>query len=142
MELAPSTLELLQRYDWPGNVRELENIIQRATALARNAIIYPQDLFMPLLGEDEAIPPLPGENAAGPSKPGLDIQGESCVGEKLQLRSGFSVSEMEKKLILMTLEETGGNRTHAAQLLGISLRTLRNKLREYRLNGVDEKEPE
>jgi DNA-binding NtrC family response regulator len=51
----------------------------------------------------------------------------------LDLRPGCSVSEMEKQLIQITLAETSGNRTHAARLLGISLRTLRNKLREYRL---------
>ena len=51
----------------------------------------------------------------------------------LDLKAGCSVSEMEKQLIQITLAETDGNRTHAAKLLGISLRTLRNKLREYRL---------
>jgi DNA-binding NtrC family response regulator len=51
----------------------------------------------------------------------------------LDLRAGCLVSEMEKQLIQITLAETNGNRTHAARLLGISLRTLRNKLREYRL---------
>jgi two-component system response regulator FlrC len=140
MELASSTLELLQRYDWPGNVRELENVIQRATSLALNSTIYPKDLFMQGVGEEAVLPPKTRENTEG--LPGLRVEenGESSIPEKLQLRSGFSVSEMEKKLILMTLEETGGNRTHAAQLLGISLRTLRNKLREYRLNGAAGKE--
>ncbi|OLD71100.1 MAG: hypothetical protein AUI45_02670, partial [Acidobacteria bacterium 13_1_40CM_2_56_11] len=49
------------------------------------------------------------------------------------LQAGQSVGEMERKLIMTTLEQTNGNRTHAARLLGISLRTLRNKLREYRV---------
>ena len=55
------------------------------------------------------------------------------IPSEFQLKPGVSVSEMEKKLIFITLNETGGNRTHAARLLGISLRTLRNKLREYRM---------
>jgi two-component system response regulator FlrC len=53
--------------------------------------------------------------------------------ESSTVQAGRSVSEMERKLILATLEQTSGNRTHAAKLLGISLRTLRNKLREYRV---------
>jgi len=53
--------------------------------------------------------------------------------ESTGLQAGNSVSEMERKLIMTTLEQTNGNRTHAARLLGISLRTLRNKLREYRV---------
>ena len=56
-----------------------------------------------------------------------------CAPAGLDLKAGCSVSEMEKQLIQITLAETNGNRTHAARLLGISLRTLRNKLREYRL---------
>ena len=99
------TIELLERYGWPGNVRELENMIHRAFALRGRLKITPADLY------DHAIePPQSGE-----------------------LQAGQSVGEMERKLIMTTLEQTNGNRTHAARLLGISLRTLRNKLREYRV---------
>jgi two-component system, NtrC family, response regulator AtoC len=98
------TLHLLQRYGWPGNVRELENLVHRAFALRGRLKITPLDLF------DQAV-----ETA--------DASG---------LQAGQSVDEMERKLIMTTLDQTNGNRTHAAKLLGISLRTLRNKLREYR----------
>jgi two-component system response regulator FlrC len=99
------TLELLDRYGWPGNVRELENIIHRAFALRGRLKVTPADLF------DQSVD----------------------TPESTTLQAGHSVSEMERKLIMTTLEQTDGNRTHAAKLLGISLRTLRNKLREYRV---------
>src|SRR3989454_1067019 len=99
------TIELLQRYGWPGNVRELENIIHRSFALRARLKITPADLF------DQSVE----------------------TPEPAGLQAGQSVGEMERKLIMTTLEQTSGNRTHAARLLGISLRTLRNKLREYRV---------
>jgi DNA-binding NtrC family response regulator len=99
------TVELLERYGWPGNVRELENMIHRAYALRGRLKITPADLF------DNSV-----------ETP--DMSG---------LQAGQSVGEMERKLILTTLDQTNGNRTHAAKLLGISLRTLRNKLRDYRV---------
>ena len=99
------TLELLERYGWPGNVRELENVVHRSFALRGRLKILPADLF------DHSID----------------------VPESNPSQAGQSVGEMERKLIMSTLEQTNGNRTHAAKLLGISLRTLRNKLREYRV---------
>ena len=140
MALAPETHELLARYEWPGNVRELENVMQRATSLAANSMIYPRDLFL-----HEAFRRL-SPQAATTSAPPAEITSLSVTPEAdnsrqepkgmppgLDLKAGCSVSEMEKQLIQITLAETDGNRTHAAKLLGISLRTLRNKLREYRL---------
>ncbi|HLH32497.1 MAG TPA: sigma-54 dependent transcriptional regulator [Terriglobia bacterium] len=100
-----ATLDLLERYGWPGNVRELENVVHRAFALRGKLRITPADLF---------------ENS---------VEATETAG----LQAGQSVDEMERKLIMTTLEQTSGNRTHAAKLLGISLRTLRNKLREYRV---------
>src|SRR2546425_721876 len=88
-----------------NNVRELENIIHRSFALRGRLKITASDLF------DQSV--------ESPDAPAL--------------QAGQSVGEMERKLIMTTLEQTNGNRTHAARLLGISLRTLRNKLREYRV---------
>ena len=99
------TLELLERYGWPGNVRELENVVHRSFALRGRLKILPADLFDHSIDAPESNPS----------------------------QAGQSVGEMERKLIMSTLEQTNGNRTHAAKLLGISLRTLRNKLREYRV---------
>ena len=103
------TIELLGKYEWPGNVRELENVTRRALALCRNPVISPGDLFLDL--EDN----------------------QSTTG--LEIKAGVSLREMEKTIITVTLKETDGNRTRAAEMLGISIRTLRNKLREYREAG-------
>jgi DNA-binding NtrC family response regulator len=99
------TVDLLQKYDWPGNVRELENLVRRAVALCRNPLVTPSDLV-------------------------LEIDHQSPGA--LELRAGMSIKELEKRIIQITLTETEGNRTKAADMLGVSLRTLRNKLREYR----------
>lgn len=105
VEPETGTMEMLERYGWPGNVRELENVVHRAFALRGKLKITPADLF------DHSVE----------------------AAESTGLQAGQSVDEMERKLIMTTLDQTSGNRTHAAKLLGISLRTLRNKLREYRV---------
>ena len=110
---APS-LERLMRHRWPGNVRELENVIQRALALSSGPLITLTDL--PL--GDAAVPEPGSEEAAGPDG---------------ALPVGTTMRDMERQLIKRTLDGTGGNRTQAAKLLGISLRTLRNKLNEFGL---------
>jgi DNA-binding NtrC family response regulator len=139
IELAPETLLLLKSYDWPGNVRELENVIQRATALATHPIIYPKDLFLKEdqksveSGSDRGLK----KNETGSASAVSGASEEPEVSGEIGLKAGSSVSEMERKLIQITLAETGGNRTRAARLLGISLRTLRNKLREYRLSSCN-----
>src|SRR5205085_11194237 len=104
-QIDEETTQLLGRYGWPGNVRELENLVQRSFALRGKLKITASDLFEQSVETMDSSP----------------------------LQAGHSVSEMERKLINATLEQTSGNRTHAAKLLGISLRTLRNKLREYRV---------
>ena len=100
-------LELLTQYDWPGNVRELENYIERAVVVASGTVLGRQDF--------------PTRLSAGPMGRERD--------EGLQV--GMSVHEMEKRLIMKTLEYYHGNRTEAAGQLGVSTRTLRNKLHEY-----------
>ncbi|QPJ65183.1 MAG: sigma-54-dependent Fis family transcriptional regulator [Candidatus Nitrohelix vancouverensis] len=103
----PDTLALLKNYTWPGNVREFGNIIERAALMCQGETLLPGHLFF---DEDE------------------DANGSATFAE-----SGFqgTIHEMEKALILKTLEETNGNKTQAAERLGISIRTLRNKLTEY-----------
>jgi len=129
LELAPEALALLSRHDWPGNVRELENVIQRGATLTSGSIILAKDLF---LDRDTADSPACEDPVRD------DSALASSVLPGLDLKAGVSVSEMERKLINITLEQTSGNRTRAAELLGISLRTLRNKLREYREADVTE----
>lgn len=104
--IAEETISLLVKYDWKGNVRELENVIERAVLLGKGEVLLPKHLFMDNLDDE--------------------------VKESPSIKVGLSMKEMERELIVQTLEEVDGNRTHAAGILGISIRTLRNKLREYR----------
>jgi len=107
--IAPKTLTLLNKYQWRGNVRELENIIERSVLICQGDTIEPSNLFM----EDSETTTATGEgNALG------NFRG--------------TIYEMERELIFKTLEETGNNKTKAAEVLGISIRTLRNKLNEYK----------
>ncbi len=101
-------LEELELYSWPGNVRELKNVIERAVLLTRGAYITLDDLFPPDL------------------KPKNDAKDVSLRPLK----------EVEREMILKALKAARGNRTRAAEILGISVRTLRNKLQTYREAGI------
>ncbi|MBI2877624.1 MAG: sigma-54-dependent Fis family transcriptional regulator [Candidatus Tectomicrobia bacterium] len=121
--LPEETLSVLKSYEWPGNVRELENVIQRGVLLARGEPLRSHHLFL----DGEPLPGLKGESplkGEAPSFPG------SSPGQALV--AGMTVRDMERQLIFQTLEQVGGNRMQAARLLGVSIRTLRNKLKEYR----------
>ena len=107
----PRAMDLLMRYDWPGNVRELENVVERAVILARGDMITPAEF-------PDALRELDAEIA--------DLA--------IDLSPGRSLKEVEREMIIRTLEETGGNRTHAADILGISRRTLQLKLKEYHIS--------
>lgn len=106
----PKTLDLFMRHDWPGNVRELENTIERCVIMTRSESISPGDLPM-------NIQALSG-----------DLE-EDNTG----VRPGWSMREVERDLIIKTLEQTGGNKTKAAEILGINRKTLQNKLKEYQV---------
>ena len=125
---------------WPGNVRELENCMHRAVLLALDEAIEPTDLRMPDgsgMG-DQASSGLSDTN--GPiGQPGEDHVRRAAEAAEAITRNlvGRTVAAVEQDLILTTLEHCLGNRTHAAQILGISIRTLRNKLKLYSDLGVD-----
>jgi DNA-binding NtrC family response regulator len=110
--IAPATLDLLKKYSWPGNVRELENTIERAVLLCGGDTIQPVDLFL----DEEEVSTTSSSSGAG-----------EFVGKTLH--------QMEKEMILQTLEEVDNNKTKCAEILGISIRTLRNKLTEYGANS-------
>ena len=104
-------LEVLRRHRWPGNVRELRNVIERAVIVCSDDLVRAEHL--PAF--DEASLPTP-----------------SGAEAEVVLSVGTTVEDAERELILKTLKQTGGNKTRAAVILGISLKTLHNKLHKYR----------
>ena len=105
-----SALQKLKTWDWPGNVRELENVIERSVLLSQSDVLQADDISI-----------------AGYQAPAPGVHG---------FAAGMTIGEAERQLIFKTLEFTKQNRTQAAKLLGISIRTLRNKLHEYEANGL------
>jgi transcriptional regulator with PAS, ATPase and Fis domain len=112
-------MRMLEQYAWPGNVRELRNVIERATILSTGSFIEPKHL-----------PPALSEEPAPQHQP------------QVALAPGITVEEAERRLIMMTLEHTRDNKTRAAEILGISLKTLHNKLNKLRLRPNRQPKPE
>jgi two-component system response regulator HydG len=107
-EISGKALDLFMRYDWPGNIRELENCIERSVIMARGEVVAPADL-----------------------PPQIQALAQEKQDQNISFPVGISLAEVEKALILKTLEDTGGNRSRAAEILGINRRTLQIKLKEY-----------
>lgn len=111
MNISRDALDILLSYPWPGNVRELKNTIEGMVIMSTGDTLSAKD-----------IPE--------------HIRRHSAIRDKTNLKVGMTLKEAEKELILATLSETKGNRTHAAKILGIGLRTLYRKLKQYKLEGV------
>ena len=135
--VSPETMAILRDYRWRGNVRELENVVERALLLCDGKEIKPHNLLMhSQMGKQSINQDLARATTSQPASEGAEEIPES-KDSALGIEVGMSMKEAEKKLIFETLRETGGNRTKAAKILGISIRTLRNKLNEYRAEGED-----
>jgi transcriptional regulator with PAS, ATPase and Fis domain len=106
-------LEVLKSYRWPGNVRQLRNVIERALIVTRGPLITTTDLP-------------------------ADMKRNSGSSSSFELRLGMSLDDVERELIVRTIEYTGGNKSRAAEVLGISLKTLYNRLERYQ--GKDAQE--
>ncbi|WP_306590206.1 sigma-54 dependent transcriptional regulator [Geothrix sp. 21YS21S-4] len=166
-ELVPSFFAALARHPWAGNIRELENVIQRCVVLSQGRRLSQQDLRWLLpsdafegLPEDppetaapEAWTPAPslpsrrdqpreapsaspaaaGAAVADPTKPLVGV----ALGTPVVLPLGLSLPELERFWLLSTLSALKGNRTHAAEQLDIALRTVRNKINEYKADGFE-----
>lgn len=109
-KLSNDAISKLKKWSWPGNIRELQNIIERSVLTCKQDLLSADDILIEGFQETRAS----------------------------LLQPGMTVQEAEKILIMKTLEHTTQNRTQAAKLLGISIRTLRNKLNEYKQEVVDE----
>ncbi|HEY5621919.1 MAG TPA: sigma-54 dependent transcriptional regulator [Pontiella sp.] len=105
----PAAYEMLSGYNWPGNIRELRNLVERMVVLARGRMLDVKDI------------PSQVREAAG-------------AGTEIRIDAELTVDEMEKRMVIQALEKTGGNRTKAAEKLGISRRTLHRKLNQYGLS--------
>ncbi len=109
--LSVEALQKIHSWGWPGNIRELQNVIERSCLISSKDHLEAQD---------------------------LEIETEPSQAEAVQtsglVTTGMTIQEAEKRLIIKTLEQTGDNRTQAARILGISIRTLRNKLNEYKMD--------
>jgi DNA-binding NtrC family response regulator len=112
-------LDLFQRYDWPGNVRELRNVLERAAIMTGNGAVRLKDMPFPALGAS----PDPYSKAAG------------GTGTFVMPEPGHQLAKLEEAYILLTLDHVDGNRKRAADMLGISLRTLQNRIAGLRGEG-------
>lgn len=127
--------EILQNYNWRGNIRELENVIERAVLLCSGEKIEPANLLMTPtnLNAPNIETSLP--KTAVKKKTATEDVAEALENDTVKIKVGASMWQTEKTMIFETLKKTGGNRTKAADMLGISIRTLRNKLNEYKSEG-------
>ncbi|HLA38270.1 MAG TPA: sigma-54 dependent transcriptional regulator, partial [Candidatus Brocadiales bacterium] len=107
---SPEAMQLLQGYHWPGNVRELENMVERAVVFCKKNVVEPEYL-----------------------SPNLVEKGKTP--EFIQIRLGMPMKDVERDIILKTLELTHGNKAEAARILGLSSRTIDNKLKEWAPHG-------
>jgi DNA-binding NtrC family response regulator len=108
--IGAEVLDIFMGHTWPGNIRELRNVLERAAIMSEKDLISRSSL--------------PGEFGKLPSRSPSDLSG-------IKFPVGTTVDAMERELILQTLQATGNNKTRAAELLGVSLKTLHNKLKEY-----------
>jgi len=129
-KFTPAALGMLQAHHWRGNVRELENTMHRAVLMARGPMIEPDAIM--LSGSSFAPEKSPAALAAQSAAERVGIGGVSDSGSLV----GRTVADVERDLIIETLNHCLGNRTHAANILGISIRTLRNKLKLYSEAGT------
>lgn len=111
--LSPAALERLRQMPWPGNVRQLKNVLQRAWIMADD-----DHIGVSCLGDAAGVTETP------------------CNGPTLSIRIGRKLADIEKAVILATLRECSGRREEAASMLGLSLKTLYNRLREYKAAGL------
>lgn len=121
--LDPAAMTKLESHKWPGNIRELENVIERAVITAKDGVIQAGDVF---------ITQRDSQHLEDAFDRALSAEEE----EKVNWKPGTTLDDIERYVILEALDYHKGNRTHTAKALGISIRTLRNKIADYRRLGI------
>lgn len=136
LDFEPEAVNWLMEYDWPGNVRELQNLMERAVLLTGSKGIICKKHF--LLNDDDWMDEIEDDQQEIPDEDikHNNMQPQAPENSCMEISDIMPISEMEKRMIIKGLEKTGGNRTQASELLGISVRTLRNKLNEYKKEGL------
>ncbi|MCZ6747886.1 MAG: sigma-54 dependent transcriptional regulator [SAR324 cluster bacterium] len=135
LPITADAMDVLCHYNWRGNVRELENVIERALLLCDAKEIEPSHLLMGGAAGWGAPDLLsPAKKGKGRRK-AAEAKAAAAQEDELGIEVGMSLRDAERKLIFETLRNTEGNRTQAAKMLAISIRTLRNKLNEYASDG-------
>lgn len=138
-KIAAETQKKLQAYGWRGNIRELENTMHRAILMSVENEIEPDAVH--LTESDFNNNTSSGESATNaPSPSGVSPPSTETIVENIEgveTLVGRTISDVERDMIINTLDHCLGNRTHAAKILGISIRTLRNKLNQYKDDGID-----
>ena len=136
-KLSNEMRDYLLAQPWRGNVRELENFLERAVLLCQSEQIHPGNIYLGTFGQTQMPAPQPSPFAAPTMQQTvLPPLPADAVDKTLP---GITLEEMERRLILQTLEQVNGNRTRAADMLGVSVRTIRNKLSQY---GIASQIPE
>lgn len=144
--LSAEALTMLQKHSWPGNVRELENAMHRSVLLANGADIGVSAIMLPDASGNLTMPSSMQESSSRASNAST-VAGSSAGSDTADDQNalvnmvGKTVAEVERDLIIDTLSHCLGNRTHAANILGISIRTLRNKLNQYTADGMHIPQP-
>ncbi|RED52421.1 sigma-54-dependent transcriptional regulator [Aestuariispira insulae] len=151
--LSGGAIAMLERHNWPGNVRELENTMHRAILLAHGSEIDESAIILTgsQYGQANMAAAVSAQPTTGDSQPAEETQAEAVSADQGDAGEGMTdangnlvgrtVADVERQLIIDTLDHCLGNRTHAANILGISIRTLRNKLKLYADDGFNVPEP-
>ncbi|MFP3984090.1 MAG: sigma-54-dependent transcriptional regulator [Desulfurivibrionaceae bacterium] len=133
-KLSRGARECFRKYHWPGNVREMENLIERAVLLSEGDYLEPHDFWdeIPFQYLENSEQSVSGDGEEADSVPQVDLVSFTS-GDSEELPT---LKDVERQMILQALYRTDNNRTSAARILGVSVRTLRNKLNEYRNSGL------
>jgi DNA-binding NtrC family response regulator len=135
MRFSSDAMRRLMGAPWEGNVRELRNVVESLVVLTPGDVIEDADLPAEVRGDGAPLPPTP--DGVLPSEPPV-VAPTSSADAPASIPVGVTMDEIERRAILQALEATGGNRTKAAEMLGIGLRTLQRKLKEYRAGDDEE----